>query len=113
MLVKSATEGENLRLTNQQLSKTVDEVFEKFDVNRDNQLSFEEFKHAVLANSLRLNPLWLNATLQFGSSAEHKTSFVDQTLCAACHHHFIPTAFADRYCSRCRNLSTSPSFVAV
>ena len=110
MLLKSSAEAKNTRLTNQELSKVVDGVFDKFDENHDGQLSLAEFKNAVFTQSLIINPFWMSSSFKFGSEKMSSgMEYVNETACVKCRQAFIPSGIGEKYCGTCRKrVVTSP-----
>ncbi len=111
MLMKSSAEAKGAKVTNQELSKVVDEVFAKYDVDRDGNLSFVEFKNAVFSQTLIINPFWMSTSFRFGGagSAEKpapRAYFVNELSCDKCRKGFIPAEAGEKYCMTCRKTMT-------
>ena len=114
MLLRSTFEAKGYKLTINELTNYATKIFEGYDTNRDNVLSFDEFKNAVLDNQLLLNPFWTDAAhSQFRSSRgewwDKKVQFTDQVSCGNCRRVYIPNGYEmNRLCPSCSRIASSP-----
>lgn len=112
MLLKSSFDVKGTKTTNAEISKMVDNVFEKYDLNNDGNLSIMEFKSAVLSQAILLNPFWMNVSFKFGGgsstvkSLNSKSQFVNEIICIKCGRGFIPGLSGEKYCNTCRKLGS-------
>jgi len=54
-MIKASFTARGERVDDDEVMRAVDSTFEEIDTNRDNKLTFDEFKSAVYANKLLIN----------------------------------------------------------
>ena len=91
LLIKSNYKFNCQQISSIELSKLAEEIMLKYDINRDNHLSFSEFRYAVLEGHLLIHPIWLNKRFLFEKTDLNENAmFFSGKRCINCNKLFIP-----------------------
>ena len=84
-MLKSSAGAKGLQYTDAFLQGIVEQVFREFDTNKDQVLSFSEFKKAVMSQQIMLNPFWTQTEFKFKDVQMARLRF-----CQRCLKPFVP-----------------------
>eukprot|EP00743_Colponemidia_sp_Colp-15_P006188 GILK01006654.1.p1 GENE.GILK01006654.1~~GILK01006654.1.p1 ORF type:complete len:1082 (+),score=190.54 GILK01006654.1:102-3347(+) len=86
-LLKVSMETKGVSLPDHMIANMVEQTFAMADLNRDNSLSYAEFRQAVIAQHIPLNPFWTNAGSASLRQAAHymeRQKTTNNVPCATC-----------------------------